>query len=273
MPRSIRNRRFFSLLCSGLALSLLACSDGQGANGASSVTASAMAGSSVTNGEALSQAALPLPPLDMSGNAPWNWAAPFLASDWASPLGVLPWKFDHVTTSGSDVVLTMDASGAAQVQGQGATPAYSDGLWEADVTIPELRPGVDVAAFYLYENEMHHEIDFEFFGELGLMVTLHTDKGATDSIKIAEASEFSGKRLRLAMKVDQAEGSISMLVNGVERHRFDRKLAAVWPTLPMKPYFDLQPGAPAQDSWLGHWNGFSSPNDNMKLIVHGYSHT
>ncbi|WP_206245199.1 family 16 glycosylhydrolase [Novosphingobium terrae] len=209
----------------------------------------------------------------MSGNHPWNWAAPFLASDWASPLGILPWKFDHVGVSGTDVVLTMDSSGAAQVQGQGGTAAYSDGLWEADVTVPTLRPGVDVAAFYLYENKNHHEIDFEFFGTFGLMVTLHTDKGSTESVKIANASEFSGKRLKLSIKADQGKGSISMLVNGIERYTFDRKIATVWPSEPMKPYFDLQPAAIAQDSWLGHWSGFTAPSDNMKLIIHGYRHS
>ncbi|WP_140849896.1 family 16 glycosylhydrolase [Sphingomonas glacialis] len=226
-----------------------------------------------SSASAASVAMATLPALDMRGNVLWNWSAPWLASEWGSVLGVVPWKFDHVTTAGTDVVLTMNQSGAAQLQAQGATPAYSQGLWEADVSIPTLRSGVDVAAFYLYSNDTKDEVDFEFFGTLGLFATLHSGGKSSDSIKVAEAADFNGRRARLGIKIDQSNGYIAMMIDGREVHRFQRATAPVFPASAMKPFFDLQPGTPAQDSWLGHWNGFSSQADQMQLIIHGYRYS
>lgn len=209
----------------------------------------------------------------MSGNVLWNWSAPWLASEWNSVLGIVPWKFDHVTTSGTDVVLTMDQAGASQLQAQGATPAYAQGLWEADVTVPTLRSGVDVAAFYIYSNDTKDEVDFEFFGTLGLFATLHSGGKASESIKLGEAADFNGRRARLGIKIDQSAGYIAMLIDGKEVHRFVHATTPVFPTTAMKPLFDLQPGTPAQDSWLGHWNGFASQADQMQLIIHGYRYS
>lgn len=261
---------------------------GTGGSGGSSSTTSggptSSGGSSSSGGSAqapgtVSKTAEALPAVDLSGMRLWGYDGKWHASQWDNHLGAHPWRYDHVTQNANgDVELLMNRDGAPELQGQTATGYYKSGLWEADVTIPQLREGVVVAPFWLFNNNTREELDFEFPGTNGLDVTIHAyPDGQHRTVTHRISSEnWSGRRVRFGIRLDVDDGWAEMYINGKMVHRFEEETLGFFATRWFKPVssvWAVRPGNRAIESWAGRWQGFSMPDDRMVMTVHGFRYT
>ena len=145
-----------------------------------------------------------LPPLDLSEMRLWNYAAKWHASQWNNDFGAHPWRFDHVRPrKNGNVDFVLDSIAAPELIGQQSNGFYDSGLWEADVTIPELREGMVVAPLWLYNNNTREEFDFEFAGTRGLDVTIHAYPGGqhkTFTKRVSTGEGWAGRRARFGRR-------------------------------------------------------------------------
>lgn len=220
-----------------------------------------------------------LPPLDLSTLALWNWSGVWIASEWNNANSTIPWRYSRISQPAkTDTLMKLDATGAPQLQGGGGMPAYASGLWESEVTLPTLRDGVVVAPLWIYNSTTRDEVDFEVPGRKGLDVTIHSWPNGvhrSQTVRYFAGTDLSGKRLRLGIKVDQAAGTIEMLVNGTRIHRWDRAAMTYFPSSEMKPWFEMWAANPANTGfvqWAGKFTGFRS-RESMTLKIHGYGYT
>ena len=115
----------------------------------------------------------PLFPLNLTTMRLWNWGGKWIGSEWSNANSPLPWKFSHINQpAGADTLFTLDAAGAPEIQA-GPAEAKAEGMWESEVTLPQLRDGLVVAPLWLYDSTSRDEIDFELAGRNGLDVTMH----------------------------------------------------------------------------------------------------
>ena len=171
-----------------------------------------------TSGLDLSPRTGDLPPIDISAMKLFDYSQPWHASDWQHAFSDIPWKFDHVTASGSDVVLILDPTGAPELKGVGQEGHYR-GVWEADVSLPEMREGFVAAPLWLYtkyNDGKAGEIDFEFT-RLGLQLTLHSEHTGSHQqhgVTVMAGQDWSRQRYKLGIRADIQAGYIEMFVNG-----------------------------------------------------------
>lgn len=286
-------------LLTGIALcTLTACSGGDGAETETSVAlleTSSSTGSNTTivtaaepqapegtsgglgpSPEALSPQ---LPPLDLSDLKLWNWDAKWHASEWANEMGPLPWKYDHIRQrSDQSVDLILNSVGAPQLQAVKGTAAHTDGLWETQVTLPELREGVVVAPLWLYNSDNRDEIDFEFAGRKGLDVTIHAYPNGTHrkkTVRLFEGQDLSGKTLRFGIALDMAAGEAEMIVDEQVVYVFRKADLGWFVTKPLRPWIEMWAADPDNADfvgWVGKWQGIAA-GEEMRMRVHGYGHT
>ncbi len=223
--------------------------------------------------------AAPLPPLDLSTLWLWNWGGKWIGSEWANGNSPLPWKFNHISQPAkADTLLTLDAAGAPQLQGGGATPARTDGLWETEVTLPQLRDGLVVAPLWLYDPASRDEIDFELAGKRGLDVTMHVYVNGVhkqNSVRLMAGTDLSGQRKRFGIKVNQASGFVEMFVDGARVHRWDKAALGFFVARPLKPWIEMWAANPANTGfvqWVGKWTPLSA-GQVLTMRVHGYGYT
>lgn len=221
----------------------------------------------------------PLAPLDLSDMKLWNWNGKWHASEWDHASSTIPWRYNRVTgQANGDVKLRLDSTGAPQLQAVNGTPAYSNGLWEVEATLPQLREGMVVAPLWLYNSANKDEIDFEFVGRRGLDVTLHAYPGGVHkqkTVRLFAGTDLSGKRMRFGIRRDDAAGKIAMLVDGKVVHTFNKAYLGWFVTKPVKPFSELWAADPSK-TWLTQWTGVWKPlasGDHRTMIVHGYGYT
>ncbi|WP_035655979.1 family 16 glycosylhydrolase, partial [Bradyrhizobium sp. STM 3809] len=179
-----------------------------------------------------------LPALDISDMNKFDYKARWHASEWANAGSTIAWKYDHVQPSGTQVVLRLDAEGAPQLQAVDGTVPQDDGLWESDVTLPELREGVIVAPLWVYDRDTKDEVDFEFAGRRGLDVSMHAWPGGkhhTTTVRLFAGTDFSHKRMCFGIRAKRASGQVEMLVNGVVVYTWDRSKMDFYISHPMRP--------------------------------------
>jgi hypothetical protein len=227
------------------------------------------------------QAATTLPRLDLRDMRLWNWGGTWVASQWANGNSPIPWRYDHIVRKGNgDVAFVLDPAGAPQLQAGGAQAAHTSGLWETEVTLPPMRDGLIVAPLWLYDTTTKDEIDFEFPGRKGLDVSMHTypnGKHVQSTTRLFAGQDFSGKRVRFGIRMDQAKKHIDMLVNGVVVHSWDGATTSSFVSHPMKPWMETWAANPANSgfvSWAGKWTGAGvSASKPLVMTVHGYGYS
>ncbi|WP_375402382.1 family 16 glycosylhydrolase [uncultured Sphingomonas sp.] len=215
-----------------------------------------------------------LPPLDYDASL-WNFDARWFTSEWNNSFSQLPWRYDHVTRRGGDLVLRLDSSGSAQIMTGSGTKPHNAGLWEADVTLAPYRSGVVQAPLWLYNGSTKDEIDFEFAGENGLFITMHTYTGGYKRHGVRLQNVQTGVRHRFGIKMDQAAGYVEMYVDGKMVHRFDKKTSPGFVSSPMNPIFELWAVHPNRQDfveWVGRFGGISG-GDKMEMTLHGHRYT
>lgn len=225
------------------------------------------------------RASVALLPLDLSDMRLWNWNGRWHASEWANGMGPLPWRYDHVSQlNGKDTYFTLDVNGAPQLQAMGGTPVYSHGLWETEVTLPQLHDGVIVAPLWLWDDNSRDEVDFEFAGRNGLDVTLHAAVNGQmqqNTVRLLAGRNLSGQRHRFGIKIDDVAGLVDMFLDGVRVQRWDRSRMAFFVSHPLKPMIEMwatDPNNAGFVGWAGRWNGIE-PDQSMQMTVHGYGYT
>ena len=218
----------------------------------------------------------PLPPLDLTGTALWNWNAKWHPSGWANPNSPIPWRPDHIGVGKAGaVVMKLDARGAPQLQGLNGIPAYRRGIWESDVTLPELRDGLIVAPLWLYDPDSKDEIDFEFAGRGGLDVSMHVyvnGEHKQDTVRLFAGENMSGQRKRFAISLDEDAGYVDMYVDGKRVHRWERSKMSFFISKALKPRIEMwaaTPASPGFVTWVGRWTDLP-PGASLTMIAHGY---
>ena len=225
------------------------------------------------SGSALSQLEMrALAPLDLGDMRLWNWQGTWHASHWDHAFSDVPWRFGNVQRSpNGDVRFHLDRTGAPELQGMNQPP-QTKGLWQTDVTLPDLASGLVVAPLWVYNQKTKDEIDFEFAGKEGLQVTIHSfDDGQHKQahVTVPGSADWSGRRVRFAIRVDLDAGWINMLVNGQVVHTFTRdENPEAFPSSGLKPFISMWPaksGLAWAESWVGAWDGMPA-----SMIVHGF---
>jgi hypothetical protein len=219
-----------------------------------------------------------LPPLDLSDMRLFNYNAPWTASEWANSGSKIPWHFDHVRQEGDTVTLRLDARGAPQLQAVQGTKAALDGLWETDVTMPELREGVVVAPLWIYDQSTKDEVDFEFVGRRGLDVSMHAwpdGNHLTKTVRLFAGTDFSGRRICLGIKSEATTGKVEMLLDGKVVYTWKKSDLGFFVTHPMRPFIEMWAADPSNSGlvgWTGEFTGFK-PDQSMLMTVHGYRYS
>ena len=218
-------------------------------------------------------------PLDLSDMRLWNWSGKWHASEWGNGMSPIPWKFDHITQpAATDTFFKLDAAGAPELQAMGGTPVYSRGLWETDVTLPQLKDGLVVAPLWIWDSNSGDEVDFEYAGRKGLDVTLHASlNGAMqqNTVRLFAGHDMSGERHRFGIKADAALGYVEMYVDGSRVQRWDRSTMSFFISHPMKPIISMWAADPNNAGfvyWVGQWPGLA-PAETLTMTVHGYGYT
>lgn len=220
-----------------------------------------------------------LPPLNLSDMRLWNWNAKWHASEWDNPNSLTPWRYSRIAKqTNGDVKFKLDSTGAPQLQAQNGTPAYRNGLWEVEATLPTLRDGMVVAPLWLYDPVSKDEIDFEFVGRRGLDLTIHAYPGGVHkkhAVRLYAGTDMSGKRLRFGIKLDQDAGTASMLIGGKVVHTWQREQLGWFVSKPVKPLIEIWAANPKL-TWLTAWTGTWVPlksTESRTMTVHGYGYT
>lgn len=213
-----------------------------------------------------------LDPLDLSDMRLWNWQAKWHASHWDHAFSDVPWRFGNVRKArNGDVFFDLDRNGAPELQGVNQV-AQRKGLWEADVTLPKLASGLVVAPLWVYNQSTKDEIDFEFAGQKGLQLTIHSFGSGSHRqahVMVPNTGDWSGRRVRFGIHADIDGGWIKMLINGKTVHTFTRASSPeAFPVSDLKPFVSMWPaksGLAWAESWVGRWDG-----QPASMVVHGY---
>lgn len=201
---------------------------------------------------------------------------PFNPSYWSEPkLGPYAWSPRNAWIADGELRLRVSEKASGQIQAWDRAFATRT-LWEADVTLPTMAPGLIAAPLWTYNRMTLEESDFEVVGIKGLFVTLWArvggahvavwDNGGAPII----AGDLSGQRLRLAMAYE-AGRSVVYFVNGREVARAtpaDTRDGR-FPTGPQKAYLDLWVGAGLDPGWAGAWRPMRD-GQSLDMVVHGY---
>ena len=216
----------------------------------------------------------PLPPLDLSDMALWNWSGQWHASHWDHEFSDIPWRYDHVFQTSGDTVFRLDGDGAPELKAEAAAPVRA-GVWEVDVTLPEMQSGLVAAPIWLFNQANGDEIDIEMAGENGMQVTLHayhTGSHRKATFTVPDTQALYGQRVRMGIEVDLDAGYVEFTVDGALVHTFYRSQHPdAFPTTALKPIISMwtaKRGLGWAESWLGSWNGTPA-----SMTVHGYRYS
>lgn len=219
----------------------------------------------------------PLLPLNLTTMRLWNWGGNWIGSEWSNGNSPLPWKFGHINQpAGADTLFTLDATGAPEIQA-GSAEAKTDGVWESEVTLPQLRDGLVVAPLWLYDSTSRDEIDFELAGRNGLDVTMHVYVNGVhkhNSVRLFAGTDLSGQRKRFGIKVDQHTGYVEMYVDGKRVQRWDKSTLGYFVSHPIKPWLEMWAANPSNSGfvqWVGKWTPLAA-GQQLTMRVHGYGY-
>jgi hypothetical protein len=206
---------------------------------------------------------------------PWQYKNRFFPSSWAEgKLAEYDWKPENAVISSGSLMLSITERGSAQVQTSAPPTA---GFWEIDVTLPDMVPGIVAAPLWLMStNTEADEIDFEFVGAKGLTITAWAQvngrkkkvwERGTDNPLIA--GDLSGRKFRLGINYEP-EKLIEWYVDGNLSARITpTETGGQFPTLPMKPYFDLWVAKGTDPRWAGHWTPMPA-GQKLTMRIGGY---
>lgn len=218
---------------------------------------------------------LRLPRINLTDMQPWNWDGVWHASEWDNGNSTIPWKYGRVRQGFSgDTHFVLNASGAPELKAQKGHPALRNGMYEVDVTIPAMRPGLVAAPIWLFNEKTQESIAIEVVGQRHLQMTLHgNDAGARKSEDFRMPGDFSGRRMRLAIRRHVDLGLIDMFVDGELVHTFNEDSSA-FPGSAMRPIISLYAGDKHRwsRSWAGTWTPMTG-GDRVSMTVHGYRYT
>jgi hypothetical protein len=219
----------------------------------------------------------PLLPLNLTTMRLWNWGGKWIGSEWSNANSPLAWKFGHINQpAGADTLFTLDAGGAPEIQA-GSAEAKTDGMWESEVTLPQLRDGLVVAPLWLYDSTSRDEIDFELAGRNGLDVTMHVYVNGVhkqNSVRLFAGIDLSGQRKRFGIKVDQQTGYVEMYVDGKRVQRWDKGTLGYFVSHPIKPRLEMWAANPSNSGyvqWVGKWTPLAA-GQALTMRVHGYGY-
>jgi hypothetical protein len=200
----------------------------------------------------------------------WTYKNRFFPSSWPEgKLGAYDWTAGNAVVSGGNLLLSVTERGSAQVQTSAPPTA---GFWEVDVTLPDMVPGLVAAPLWLMSADTEaDEIDFEFIGTKGLTITAWArvegakrkvwERGVDDPII---PGDLSGRRFRLGLAY-QPNGFIEWYIDGTLAARITpADTDGKFPTLPMRPYFDLWVAKGTDPRWAGNWTPMQ---DGRKLTM------
>jgi len=217
-----------------------------------------------------------LPPLDVTEMRPWNYDAAWHASQWDNDFSRIPWRSDHVTfAANGDVMMRLDRSGAPQIKSERRIAMADKGIWEVEVTLPEMRPGLVVAPLWLYNEGLREEIDFEFVGTKGLDLSLHAypdGEYRKTVVPLFRGVDFSNCTVRFKIVADIPAGWAEMYIEDVLLHRFEKEDIGHFATGATRPIIEMW--AARDDNrgfvqWLDKWQGLSA-GEALTMRVHGY---
>ena len=217
-----------------------------------------------------------LPPLNITTMKLWQYSQPWHASNWDHAFSNTPWRYNHVVTINiNDVDFILDGAGAPELKARSNLGAVR-GMWETEVTLPRMRSGLDTAPLWLYNDSSKDEIDFEFVGNTGLLMTLHsyhTGSHKTFSAPLIKG-DWSGRRVRFGIQADLFDGWIDMYVNGQRVYQFRRSATPLaFPRTPVRAVISMWPakaGLAWAENWLGKWTPLAS-GEQVKMTVHGFA--
>lgn len=208
----------------------------------------------------------------------WNYSAPFFPSEWSeTKLGGYNWKGANAEILNGSLNLSVTEKASGEVQ---ASAYASKGLWEVEVTLPQMAPGLVAAPLWLMSKDTNaDEIDFEFVGTKGLTITAWSKvNGAKKAIYSKGPSSplipgnLSGKSFKLGIAYDPGK-SIAWFVNGERATQITpADTGGNFPSLPMKPFFDLWVANGTDPSWAGQWTPMA-PGSKLTMKVTGYKFT
>jgi len=216
-----------------------------------------------------------LPRIYLSDMQPWNWNGMWHASEWANGDSTIPWKYGRVRQAfGGDTHFVLNAAGAPELKAQKGHPSWSTGMYEVDVTIPDMRPGLIASPILLFNDRTQESIAIQIVGKRQLQFTVH---GAPEGIRKSEefslAGDYSGRRMKLAIRRHTQLGLIDFFVDGELVHSLNDTSPA-FPQSAMRPIISMH----AADKhgwakqWAGTWQGLAG-DERIRMTVHGYRAT
>lgn len=215
---------------------------------------------------------LRLPRLYLADMQPWNWNAMWHASEWANGDSTIPWKYGRVRQGfGGDTHFILNADGAPELKAQRGHPEWSNGMYEVDVTIPEMRPGLIAAPIWLYNDTTKESIAVQIVGKRHMQFTIHgISEGVAKSEEYRLAGDYSGRRMRIAIRRHTDLGLIDIFIDGELAHSFNEESPAL-PRSAMRPIISLYAGD--KHGWSKNWAGEWQPlmrGEKIDMTVHGY---
>lgn len=216
-----------------------------------------------------------LPRLYLTDMEPWNWEGLWHASGWDNGDSTIPWKYGRVQQGfGGDTHFVLNSSGAAELKAQRGHPAWTAAMYEVDVTLPTMRPGLIASPIWLWDKNTKESVAVQIVGNRHMQFTIH---GVTDGVKSSEESrvpgDYSGRRMKIAIRRHAGLGLIDIFVDGELAHSFNEDSSA-FPRSPMRPIISLYPADKHgwAKQWAGTWQPMSS-NDRIRMTVHGFRAT
>jgi len=217
--------------------------------------------------------------LDLSDMKLWNYHAKWHPSQWDNNFSYVPWRADHISQlPNGDVTFRLDGKGGAQLKSEAGTLAALRGLWEVEVTLPELRDGMVAAPLWLYNQKRQEEIDIEFAGRRSMDVSVHAYPDGThhkQTIHLFRGTDFSHCTLKLGIKADVPAGWAEIYVDGKLAYRFTRQELGYFPTGALRPVSEIWS---ARDNhaglvaWLGRWQPLPA-GQSLVMTIHGYRYS
>ncbi|XUU60688.1 hypothetical protein ACRAQ6_00010 [Erythrobacter sp. HA6-11] len=218
---------------------------------------------------------LRLPRIYLSDMQPWNWNGMWHASEWANGDSTIPWKYGRVRQAfGGDTHFVLNASGAPELKAQKGHPEWTQGMYQVEVTVPDMRPGLIATPIMLYNDRTEESIAIQIIGKRHLQITI---QGAPEGLRKAEEfrlpGDYSGRRMRIALRRHAELGLIDVFIDGEKVHGFNEESPA-FPRSAMRPIISMH--AADKHGWAKQWAGSWQPlssGERVRMTVHGYRAT
>jgi beta-glucanase (GH16 family) len=208
----------------------------------------------------------------------FNYKNLFFPSEWGEgKLGGYNWRSANAQITNGTLNLSVSERASGQVQ---ANDFRSKALWEVDVTLPKMASGLVAAPLWVMGPDVNgDEIDFEFVGVKGLTITAWTNVNGKKKAFWSRGSnaplipgDLSGKSYRLGIAYEAGK-SITWYVDGKQVAKITpQDTGGVFPSLPMKPFFDIWVANGADPGWAGKWTPMA-PGTRLTMQVTGYKVT